>query len=154
MVRHGEGLTTTYNRFHAPAETDPDLLRLRALHAQMDRAVLAAYGWLGEDGETLRAGDGEPPTAPLSLACEFIPDYVEENADGEPVPKSIRHRWPDPVRDEVLARLLKLNAERAEEERLLAEAAAEPKRSKRAKKSTGARPQPELLPSPQSELFD
>ena len=155
MVRHGEGLTTTYNRFHAPAETDPGLLRLRALHAQMDRAVLAAYGWLGEDGETLRAGAGEPPTAPLTLACEFIPDYVEENADGEPVPKSIRHRWPDPVRDEVLARLLKLNAERAEEERLLAAAAApEPKRGKRPKKSPGARPQPDLLPSPQSELFD
>jgi hypothetical protein len=27
-----------------------------------------------------------------------------------------RHRWPDPVRDEVLARLLALNAERYEEE--------------------------------------
>ena len=36
----------------------------------------------------------------------------------------------------------------------MAEAAAEPKRGKRPKKSPGARPQPDLLPSPQSELFD
>ena len=34
--------------------------------------------------------------------------------------KPWRFRWPDEVRDEVLARLLKLNAERAEEERLTA----------------------------------
>jgi hypothetical protein len=117
MVRHGEGLTTTYNRFHARHERDPDILRLRDLHAQMDRAVLTAYGWTD-----------------LSTVCEFIPDYIEEGPDGEPVEKSLRYRWPDLVRDEVLARLLRLNAERAEQERLAGTAAKEPKKTKRVAK--------------------
>jgi hypothetical protein len=101
MVRHGEGLTTTYNRFHDSTENNAGILRLRELHAVLDRAVLVAYGWTD-----------------LPTTCEFIPDYYEENTDGEPVAKSIHYRWPDAVRDEILARLLKLNAERAEEERL------------------------------------
>jgi hypothetical protein len=100
MARHNEGLTTTYNRFHDCAEREPDILRLRDLHAAMDRAVLTAYGWT------------ELPTD-----CDFIADYVDEGPDGQLVEKSIRYRWPDSVRDEVLARLLKLNAQRAEEER-------------------------------------
>ena len=45
MVRNNEGLTKTYNRFHDPDERSPDILKLRELHAAMDRAVLDAYGW-------------------------------------------------------------------------------------------------------------
>ena len=45
MGRNGEGLTKTYNHFHDPYEDDPDITRLRDLHAAMDRAVLDAYGW-------------------------------------------------------------------------------------------------------------
>ena len=45
MVRNDEGLTRTYNRFHDRYENDPDIARLRDLHAAMDRAVLDAYGW-------------------------------------------------------------------------------------------------------------
>src|SRR5260370_18922125 len=45
--------------------------------------------------------------------------------------KPYRYRWPDEVRDEVLARLLKLNAERAEEERLVGLAAAKDSKTKR-----------------------
>jgi hypothetical protein len=78
----------------------------------MDRAVLAAYGW---------------PDIPT--ACEFLLDYEEEE-DSEDAPeasgkkkgkkkkKPYRYRWPDEVRDEVLARLLALNAERAAQEKL------------------------------------
>lgn len=102
MVANNEGLTTTYNRFHDPAEDAPAIQRLRELHAAMDHAVLTAYGWsdLIEQGRT---------------TCEFIPDYYDEPEQdgGDPIPKSIRYRWPDATRDEVLARLLKLNAERA-----------------------------------------
>jgi hypothetical protein len=65
----------------------------------MDRAVLDAYGW-----------------SDIPTDCDFFPDYVEEDEDGNEVPKSIRYRWPDEVRDEVLARLLALNAERHAEE--------------------------------------
>jgi hypothetical protein len=45
MTRNNEGLTKTYNRFHDPDERSPDILKLRELHAAMDRAVLDAYGW-------------------------------------------------------------------------------------------------------------
>ena len=119
MVRHGEGLTETYNRFHDPLEVDSGILRLRELHAKMDRAVLAAYRW-----------------SDLPTDCEFIPDYIEESADGDVLERSVRYRWPDAIRDEVLARLLKLNAERAEQERLAGEAAFP---SKSVKKTTGAK---------------
>ena len=45
MVGNNEGLTMTYNRFHDPDEHNPEIIKLRELHAAMDRAVLDAYGW-------------------------------------------------------------------------------------------------------------
>ena len=101
MVRSDEGLTRTCNRFHDPHETDPDVARLRDLHAAMDRAVLDAHGWT------------DVPTD-----CEFLLDYSIDEEEWGARKKPYRYRWPDAVRDEVLARLLELNAERAEEERL------------------------------------
>ncbi len=101
MLRHHEGLTKTYNRFHDPDENSPDILRLRELHAAMDRAVLDTYGWTD-----------------LPTGCEFLLDWEDEEAEdgGGRRKKPWRLRWPDEVRDEVLARLLALNAERAAEE--------------------------------------
>ncbi len=102
MVRNDEGLTKTYNRFHDPDETSPDILRLRALHDAMDRAVLDAYGWTD-----------------LRPTCEFLLDYEDEDDEGDDAgrarqrKKPWRYRWPDDVRDEVLARLLALNIERS-----------------------------------------
>ena len=102
MVRHNEGLTTTYNRFHDPDETNPDILKLRELHAQMDRAVLDVYGWTD-----------------IPTDCEFLLDYEDEDPEGTSKRKKPwRYRWPEEIHDEVLARLLKLNQERAEEEKL------------------------------------
>ena len=136
MVRNNEGLTSTYNRFHDPAETSDGLLQLRALHQEMDQAVLEAYGW------------SEVPTA-----CGFGLDYLDTEEDAQ-LPDELqeridsgelffwnandalafqsqlqaygaitgrrklpwRYRWPDAVRDDVLARLLALNAERSAEE--------------------------------------
>ena len=76
-------------------------LKLRELHDTMDRAVLDAYGW-----------------ADTQSKCEFLLDYEEEEAeddDGQPSKKKKpwRYRWPDDVRDDVLARLLALNRVRA-----------------------------------------
>jgi len=152
MVRTNEGLTKTYNRFHDPEEASPDILKLRELHAAMDRAVLDAYGWTD-----------------IPTDCEFLLDYDDEDDDeatskGRQRKKPWRYRWPDAIRDEVLARLLKLNAERAEQERL-AGLAASP--AKPIKKSSGAKPgrkpkadstglvppQPDLLPPAQGDLF-
>ena len=58
MDRNKEGLTKTYNRFHDPYDRDPGVGRLRELHTEMDRAVLAACGW------------DDIPTD-----CEFLLDY-------------------------------------------------------------------------------
>jgi hypothetical protein len=136
MVSNNEGLTSTYNRFHDPAETNPDHLELRRLHGEMDQAVLEAYGW------------NDVPTA-----CGFGLDYLDTEDDAQ-LPDALqerivsgdlffwnaadaldfqgqlqaygaitgrrklpwRYRWPDDVRDDVLARLLALNAERYAEE--------------------------------------
>ncbi len=114
MARNNEGLTKTYNRFHDQDERDPQIAELRTLHAEMDSAVLAAYGWTD-----------------IPTACEFRLDHGDADAGGDasddqpPPPagrrrgsrrKPYRYRWPPAVRDEVLARLLALNAERAAEE--------------------------------------
>ena len=136
MVSNNEGLTSTYNRFHDPAETSSDLLKLRRLHEEMDQAVLAAYGW-----------------SDVPIACGFGLDYLDTKEDAQ-LPDALqeriddgnlffsdaagaldfqgqlqahgaitgrrklpwRYRWPDAVRDDVLARLLALNAERYAEE--------------------------------------
>ena len=99
MVRNDEGMTRTYNRFHDPYENDPEIERLRELHAAMDRAVLDAYGW-----------------SDIHTDCEFLLDYEIDEVTWGRKKKPYRYRWPDPIRDEVLARLLALNAERAAEE--------------------------------------
>jgi len=99
MATYVIGLTETYNRFHDIGEHDPEILKLRELHTAMDRAVLDAYGWTD-----------------IKTDCEFLSDYeIDEEEWGEKK-KPYRHRWPDEVRDEVLARLLELNAEHAKEE--------------------------------------
>jgi hypothetical protein len=123
MARSNEGLTKTYNRFHDPDERSHDILKLRELHAAMDRAILDAYGWTD-----------------LKPTCEFLLDYEEdededESGAGRRRKKPWRYRWPDNFRDEVLARLLELNRQRAEEERLSGAAAGDGK-GKAGKKST------------------
>lgn len=97
MLSRNEGLTKTYNRFHDRGQNAPDIARLRELHAQMDAAVLRAYGW--ED-----------------LADRARPEFIEQDADEGKQAKT-RLDWPSEFQDEVLARLLALNAERAEAER-------------------------------------
>jgi hypothetical protein len=62
MSGNDEGLTKTYNRFHDPEETEktsPDIHQLRALHAAMDGAVLAAYGWGDIVSGERRVANGE-----------------------------------------------------------------------------------------------
>ena len=88
MLARQEGLTSTYNRVHNPKESAEDILRLRELHVEMDRAVASAYGW-----DDLELGHG-----------------FHETAQG------IRYTISESARREVLSRLLKLNHERYEEE--------------------------------------
>ena len=92
MVARNEGMTKTYNRFHDPDERSDDIVRLRELHAEMDRAVLRAYGW--DD-----------------LADRAEPIFLDETNEDDHTYQG-RLFWPSAFRDEVLARLLALNAER------------------------------------------
>ena len=93
MIDCNEGLTKAYNRFHARGENATDIVHLRALHHDMDVAVLRAYGW--DD-----------------LADRAAPEFIEQDADEGKVPKT-RLDWSAEFKDEVLARLLALNVERA-----------------------------------------
>jgi hypothetical protein len=136
MIANNEGLTSTYNRFHDPSETSSELHELRRLHGEMDQAVLHAYGWSDVDnacGFGLDYIDTEEDAQ--------LPDELQERIDSGdlffwdpndaldfqgqvqahgalPGRRKLlwRYRWPDAVRDDVLARLLALNAERYEEE--------------------------------------
>ncbi len=99
MPRNDEGLTETYNRFNDPDERNAEIVKLRELHAAMDRAVLDACGW-----------------SDIPTDCEFLLDYEIDEEEWGNKKKPWRYRWPEAVHDEVLARLLELNAERAKEE--------------------------------------
>jgi hypothetical protein len=97
--------------------------------------VLDAYGWT----------DIQP-------MCEFLLDYEDEDEEEDEGrsrrrKKPWRYRWPDDIRDEVLARLLKLNAQRAAEERRTGAAAAgkkKPSKRKTTKKKKAAPNQADL----------
>ncbi len=132
MRESGKGLTKTYNRFHDPKEKSPEIRRLRELHSEMDRAVLAAYHWSGIDTtcgfdldwcEDEAADDASPETIERLEAGRYFFESAEEARAfaaelvglGKKLPW--RYRWRPEVRDDVLARLLLLNKERAEQER-------------------------------------
>jgi hypothetical protein len=136
MVANNEGLTRTYNRFHDPAETDAQIAELRQLHSEMDLAVLNAYGWgevptacgFGleyldlEEGDQLpdqlqeRIDSGELFFSDAGEALDFQGQLQAFGAITGRRKLPWRYRWPDAVRDDVLARLLALNAERYAEE--------------------------------------
>jgi hypothetical protein len=112
MRNNEKGLTTIYNWFHDPNCACPDIPGLRELHDAMDRAVLDSYGWTD-----------------IHPRCQFIPEFEDEeqeDEDGRPQRKRFRYRWPDEDRDEVLARLLALNRERAHAEGQTLDASPEP----------------------------
>lgn len=88
MLKANEGLTDIYNRFNSPKEINGQIIQLRELHVKMDDAVSAAYGW-----SDLELGHGFHKT-----------------------PQGVRFTISEAARREVLARLLRLNHERYEEE--------------------------------------
>lgn len=84
----GKGLTAAYDRLKDPENTEPAIVALRELHEEMDRAVLATYGWL----DIAVPPYGTPTTPDQKAALEKF-------------------------EDEVIDRLFALNAERAAEEK-------------------------------------
>ena len=97
MQTRQEGLTKTYNRFHDPAETSDDIIKLRQLHVEMDYAVAQAYCW-----------DDLIPPAPLSKGG-LDHDFHETK-------QGLRYTISEPIRREILDRLLQLNFDRYAEE--------------------------------------
>ena len=112
MIATDKGMTKTYNRFHDPKDRAADIVELRRLHAMMDDAVLRAYGW---DDLAGRAHPGDP--ANNIPAGEDAPRFLTEDDEDDHKYQN-RLFWPAPFRDELLARLLKLNEERAAAEKL------------------------------------
>lgn len=47
MLRRQLGMTKLYNLVNSPefADADADVSRMREIHAELDHAVIAAYGW-------------------------------------------------------------------------------------------------------------
>jgi hypothetical protein len=109
MRGEGIGLTALYNRFHDLDCEEAAIEELRGLHAAMDEAVLRAYGWW----EELVAAHGAEGRLPVAFLLEWEEDEEDEGGKKK---KPYRLRWPDALRDEVLARLLKLNEARHQEE--------------------------------------
>ena len=102
MQRENKGLTTIYNWFHDRDCDDAGILRLRELHDTVDREVLDAYGW-----------------ADIQPKCESVLEFEDKDEEDDNVrhrKQKYRYRWPDDIHDEVLARLLELNRQRALEE--------------------------------------
>lgn len=143
LVRSGGALGLIATNTIAQGETrSSGLMELRLLHGEMDQAVLDAYGW----SDVAPPGPLNSPCGfgldYLDLEDDAqLPDELQERIDSgelffwEPDEASAfesqvraygavkgkkklpwRYRWPDDVRDDVLARLLALNAERYGEE--------------------------------------
>ena len=95
MTSENQGLTKIYNRFHDPNDRDLEIVRLRELHGVVDHLVLDAYG-LND----------------ICAECDFTLDHTRGEGPRS-AEKILRHQWPEDVKEEVLARLLELNGERA-----------------------------------------
>lgn len=118
------GLTKLSNCLNNRENQTAEILRLREMHAAMDKAVLEAYGWND-----------------ITPAYEFSGDY--ENEDGSA--GAVRLNFTEEVRDVILKRLLDLHAER-----LKAEQSSPQAESKKPSKTKKSRPSSD---SGQSELF-
>ena len=84
MIRTNLGLTKTYNRVHNPDVHDPDIVRLRELHVELDHAVRDTYGW----------------------------SDLELDHHHWETPQGMRFTVSPEAKDELLDRLLELNHER------------------------------------------
>ena len=118
MQTRQEGLTKTYNRFHDPAETSEDIIKLRQLHVKMNYAVAQAYGW-----------DDLLPSPKLERGAggEGLNHDFHETKQG------LRYTISETARREILDRLLQLNFDRYAEE--VAQGLHDKKKGKKKKKA-------------------
>ena len=93
MIANDLGLTETYNRMKNADCTDGDICELRRLHERVDRGVLDAYGWFDLQ----------------------VPAYTREN-DADDSEAFVSGDRLQAFNEEVVDRLMALNATRAAEE--------------------------------------
>ncbi len=117
MQTRQEGLTKIYNRFHNPAETSADIIKLRQLHVEMDYSVAQAYGWndLLPSPKLGRGAGGEGL-----------------NHDFHETKQGLRYTISEPIRRKILDCLLQLNFDRYAEE--VAQGLHDKKKGKKKKK--------------------
>ncbi|MFC9247359.1 Eco57I restriction-modification methylase domain-containing protein [Streptomyces sp. NPDC057136] len=98
MLRRNVGLTSTYNLVHDPECDDPDIVELRSIHEEIDRATIAAYGWhdlLDSTGQT-------PPADPTHLTVPLDHGFHETD-------QGTRYTIGLLARTEIIDRLRQLN---------------------------------------------
>lgn len=118
------GLTEIYNRLHDREFRAPEFEDLRRSHEELDRAVARAYGW-----------------PELSLSRHWQSALVESDEGEDDVPDENegdvwRYTISDEARESLLAKLLALNAERAQQENGASPSARPAGRAKGAKRTT------------------
>ncbi len=139
MIKMADGPTAAYGKLHQPSEQSLDVCLFRQFHDEVNKSVAVSYGWnvipttcgFGLDyldteddsllppdlQERIASGDLFFPTA--AEACSFQAQLRRYGAVKASKKLPWRHRWPDAIRDDVLARLLALNAERYAEEQAM-----------------------------------
>ncbi|MGG7643907.1 Eco57I restriction-modification methylase domain-containing protein [Rhodovulum sp. YNF3179] len=93
MVAQDKGMTSFYNDFHDPSKTTPELEECRTLQAEINEAVIRAYGFEGVDL-----------------------DYDFHEVAYLPEGKNLRLTMSEVAREDMLCRLTALNKERHEAE--------------------------------------
>lgn len=122
MVDTNQGLTKTYNALKDPACEDPRILELRALHEELDRAVLRAYPCLvgvDQQAESRLPETGSPAELTLSSAPSPEPEVVGWSDIVVPpfcIATDEDRAALQAFEDEVIDRLFLLNELRAKEE--------------------------------------
>ncbi|MFI2672675.1 Eco57I restriction-modification methylase domain-containing protein [Streptomyces albidoflavus] len=98
MLARNSGLTDTYNLVHNPDCHDDDVVELRRIHEEIDRATAEAYGWhdLLDDSGKIPPADPAHQTFPL--------DHGFHETD-----QGIRYTIGLLVRTEIIDRLRQLN---------------------------------------------
>ncbi|MEV6863838.1 type IIL restriction-modification enzyme MmeI [Streptosporangium subroseum] len=134
------GLTKLYNLVNDPAESNPKIQRIRELHVEIDKAVLAAYALDEEREPAIRDYEARKAKPPLPAWCDIVLDHgFHTYGQGT--------RWTvgPQARLDILDKLLALNHYRHRQEPETG--IRKPKKATRAKRADTARVMPSAAPA-------
>ena len=136
LLQMNLGTTAAYGLMHQPSENDDNTIKFRRLHELANKEVAYAFGWrdlitsCGFGLDYLDIEDDIQLPEDLQQRIDIGDLFFWDAGDALDFQGQLqaygaitgrrklpwRYRWPESVRDDVLARLLALNAERYEEE--------------------------------------